>query len=174
MKKLSAFRLRGGMKPIRVFDPREDNSKVDVEKRMKEWRRRVGDSRAEEARSVFEARPESQQKKGRATLPNLLAEVWAKKTGLRYEIEYDLGWARPDLIVFYPDGVAVFRVQGDYWHTLAHVMTKDRAQRELLMQSGFSIQGQRISFVVDVWEKDIYDSENSFLTAMEKEKNGRL
>ena len=173
MKKLGLFRRRGGMKPIPVFNAKEDRSEIDVEKRMKEWRRRVGDGRAEEARSVFESRPDHQQKRGRATLPNLLAESWARKTGMRYEVEFDLGWARPDLVVFYSDGAVVFRVQGDYWHTLAHVMTKDRAQREMLLQSGFSIQGQKISLVVDVWEKDIYASEDALMIALEKEKLGR-
>lgn len=176
MNKLSAltkFRRRGGMKPISVFDPREDKSEVNVDARMKEWRRRVGDSRADEARATFEARPEQQQKRGRATLPNLLAEAWAKKQGKRYEIECDIGWARPDLVVFYPEGAVVFRVQGDYWHTLAHVMAKDRGQKEMMLQSNITIHGEKIWYVVDVWEKDIYASEDAFMLALEKEKNGR-
>jgi hypothetical protein len=151
-----------------------DKSIVDIEERMKEWRRRVGDLRADEARAVFESRPDAQQKRGRATLPNLLAESWAKKTGFRYEIEVDLGWARPDLVVFYAEGAVVFRVQGDYWHSLASVMAKDKAQRGMFFQPGISIQGSHVWLVVDVWEKDIYESETAFVTAMEKEKtNGR-
>lgn len=171
MKKLTKFRRRGGMKPIAVFDPKVDTSYIDVEKNMKEWRRRVGESRAEEARAIFYGRPESQRKRGRATLPNLLAEAWAKKTGYQYEIECDVGWSRPDLVVFYAEGAAVFRVQGDYWHNLAHVAAKDRAQRDMFFQSGFSIRGNVVWQVVDVWEKDIYISESAFVTALEKEKN---
>lgn len=173
MKKLGKLRRRGGLSPIRPFDPKTDNGDVDVEARMKDWRRRVGDTRAEEARAVFDQRPSAQQRRGRATLPNLLAECWAKKTGFRYEIECDIGWARPDLVVFYTEGAVVFRVQGDYWHTLAHVMAKDKAQKEMLKQPGVSINGTTIWLVVDVWEKDIYESESAFADAMEREKSGR-
>jgi hypothetical protein len=44
----------------------------------------------------------------------------------------------------------------------------------MFFQPGISIQGSHVWLVVDVWEKDIYESETAFVTAMEKEKtNGR-
>lgn len=154
--KLGKLQKRGGIGTLKPL-PTDFGAELDKseEQRGKDWAARVGADRAELARRVLEARPAHQRGKSRASLPNLLAEAWAQTTGRRYVIEFDLGWARPDLVIFLDAGVVIIRVQGDYWHSLPGRPEKDAVQMEELRQT--TVEGMRVLGVVDVWEKEIYE-----------------
>lgn len=153
---LGKTQKRGGIGTLKPL-PADFGAELDKseEERGKDWAARVGADRAEEARRVLESRPPDQRSKSRASLPNLLAEAWAKGTGRRYVIEFDLGWARPDLVIFLDAGVVIIRVQGDYWHSLPGRPEKDSAQMAQLRQT--TVEGMQVLGVVDVWEREIYE-----------------
>jgi hypothetical protein len=162
---------RATLRELKPLEPGLPPSSEDrLEKSYDGWVDRVGESRAQEARRMFERRPTHLQAANRATLPNLLAEAWAEKTGHRYLIEHDMGWAQPDLVVFLPAGPVVIRVQGDYWHSIPDTVAKDEMQRAML--EGNTIEGKRILRVVDAWEHEIYESEAVLDRALEAGTDG--
>lgn len=122
----------------------------DEERRFASWVDRVGEARAREALSI------AREKTGSTTLPELLVEAALRRTGADYRTQVDLGWARPDFVVFTREhdqyGVIVLRVQGEYWHK--DRTSYDAAQADRLAR--YTVFGLPVLRVEDIWEKDIY------------------
>jgi hypothetical protein len=144
----------------------------DDEKRLQGWASRVGEERARIALDVLKSSGSSGGYRS-TTLPELLAEGYLRRQGAHYEAQYDLGWARPDFVVWgsqaAPAGVLVIRVQGDYWH--AGTAAKDAAQKAQLLTA--TVRGSPILSVMDVWESRIYQSDAVMEAAMRGEEFGQ-
>jgi hypothetical protein len=69
------------------------------------------------------------------------------------------------------EGAMVWRIQGDYWHTLPDRAAGDVTQRARLLTS--TARGVPIVKVIDIWESDIYASESIFDRAYRGEENAR-
>jgi hypothetical protein len=159
---MKGMRGMAGMKPLKEMEPLQDLNEVvrQEEERLKGWARAVGVDRAQEVLQLARQRPQNR------TLPELLAEVWLRKRSVRYEAQFDLGWARPDFVLFEVSAAAggcmVWEINGEYWHknTAAH----DTARKERLLST--TARGLPIVKVVEVWEKDIYQSEAAFEQAL--------
>lgn len=97
------------------------------------------------------------------TLPELLTYDWLERRRRDFDFQSSLmggrlimGGAVADFLIndLVPGGLVVWRVQGDYWHTLPEREAADFYQREqLLMQSYLGVP---IAMVVDLWESTIY------------------
>jgi hypothetical protein len=144
------MRGMGAMKPMASI-PTLDDQAADEDKKLAGWIERVGDARAQAAAAVFRERT------GSTTLPELLTEIALRSLGADYRTQVDLGWARPDFVVFDGGEAIIVRVQGDYWHTRAGAEANDAAQRDRLERH--TVFGYPIREVVDVWEREIYESE---------------
>lgn len=119
---------------------------------MEVWVSQVGEDRALIALSIFN------EKTGSRTLPELLTENYLRGQGARYITQLNLGFSKPDFVVFgapaAPEGALVIRVQGQHWHSSADAITRDQGQKDLLMQG--TAQGSPIIKVIDVWESSLY------------------
>lgn len=160
MKGLAMFapmRQRGSVRvipPIPVIDTtrtvEEQQGKEDA--RFAWWVKQVGEDRARIARAILDERT------GSRTLPELLTEAWLRGQGARYITQLNLGFAKPDFVVFdapaAPSGALVLRVQGGYWHGSSGAITRDDSQKQMLMEG--TAQGAPILKIVDLWEKAIY------------------
>lgn len=160
MKRLRGFGawrgMRAGMalsaiKPIADLGEEAD----DEEARLASWSDRVGETRAGEALGVWRNRQRGQL--GSGTLPELLVEAALSKRGVDYRAQVDLGWARPDFVVLRPGHAVVVEVYGDYWHSRPGAPTHDAQRRERL--EGTTIFGLPVRAVIELWERDIYESE---------------
>lgn len=138
------------MAPAQPLPSIEDTEKKD-EERLQGWIERVGEARAQEALTIYRERT------GSTTLPELLVEAALRRLGVHYRAQVDLGWSRPDFVVFDVQGAIIVRVQGDYWHSRPGAEAKDAAQRDRLERH--TVFGIAVLAVVDVWERDIYESE---------------
>ena len=150
--------MRGiqGLKPLMPLDSLTDVARND-EDRLKRWVQTVGEVRALEALALARTRPHNR------TLPELLAEAWLKRRATRYEAQVDLGWARPDFVLFdVVAGVMVWEINGEYWH--ANTAAHDAARKQRLLHT--TARGLPILKVIEVWEKDIYQSETVFEQAI--------
>lgn len=156
MRGLGVSRGMRGMRNLKAVTPAqplpsiEDTAKKD-EERLQGWVERVGEARAQEALTIYRERT------GSTTLPELLVEAALRKLGVHYRAQVDLGWSRPDFVVFDAQGAIIVRVQGDYWHSRPGAEAKDAAQRDRLERH--TVFGIAVLSVVDVWERDIYESE---------------
>jgi hypothetical protein len=166
--------LRGfaPMKPAKPMRPQQEMETLVAQAerddaRLDAWAQLVGDSRAREALELMRA-----VKRYRATLPELLAEVYLRARGIDYRSQVNLGFCVPDLVLLGRDGGChVWRVQGDYWHSRGPAAAKDEAQRAQLMQA--TIYGAPVLKVLDVWEKRIYGGDDVLDMAMQGQEVGR-
>lgn len=163
--------------PLRVYTaltsvtPIAASDQIDseTEKRLGWWIEKVGENRARAAQELLG------EKTGSRTLPELLTEIYLRSAGVRYRTQLDLGFARPDFAVWQtkaaPDGVLILRVQGEYWHGRAPAVVWDASQKDLLLQT--TAEGSPIRRVIDVWENDIYASEDVLVRALAGEEIAR-
>jgi G:T-mismatch repair DNA endonuclease (very short patch repair protein) len=156
----------GGMQPLRPITgarsmadepvPLDERSDDEI---LKAFAKRVGDTRAAAALTIYRKRT------GSTTLPELLAEDWLMRQGVRYRAQVVLLRARPDFVVFdQGPGVIVIRVQGDYWHASPGAVSKDSTQAEWLRST--TIDGFPVIKVADVWERDIYAGDFALSAAL--------
>jgi|GEM_PF-4774644 len=158
--------MRGGLRGwteasgLKGLESLSDLEEIEA-KRLKGWIRAVGEIRANEAATM-----------GRGTLPERLAEVWLRRRGIRFESQVDLQYARPDFVLYAVCdlGCVVWRIQGDYWHSIPERVVTDAAQVGRLF--GDAVDGQRIAAVIDLWEKDIYESDGVFERALSDGRKG--
>jgi hypothetical protein len=124
---------------------------------LRVWARRIGMDRA---RAVWKLTERCIV----GTLPELCAYDWLESHEHQFEFQsaqmggrQTSGGAVIDVLVFdlSCDGYYVWRVQGEYWHTLGDVEIKDAAQAGRLLR--LRIGGVPVAAVVDLWENDIYD-----------------
>lgn len=155
---MRGMRPMKAIKPIKVAEPFKDLSEVikDDEQLFKSWADRVGENRAQQALAVWRRRT------GSSTLPELLAESWLMARGIRYETQFDLGWARPDFVLFdvVQAAAAVLEVYGDYWHGRPEAVGHDAMRKAQLLTT--TARGMPIRAVVEIWESDIYAGEACF------------
>ena len=163
MKPLARFapmRQRGPIRvipPLPVLEPMRtvDDMREKDDARFKYWVSQVGEDRALIAQSIFN------EKTGSRTLPELLTENYLRGQGARYITQLNLGFSKPDFVVFgapaAPEGALVIRVQGQHWHSSADAITRDQGQKDLLMQG--TAQGSPVVLVVDCWEPAIYQGD---------------
>ncbi len=146
------------IKPIQPAEPFKDLAEVqkDDEQLFKSWADRVGETRAQQALNVWRKRT------GSKTLPELLAEAWLMSRGMNYETQFDLGWARPDFVLFdvVPAAAVVLECQGDYWHSRPEAVAHDAMRKGQLLTT--TARGLPIRAVVEVWEHDIYAGDACF------------
>lgn len=164
MKPLRAFgplRSRFMLKPIPVRPPLApiDTVEIDekkIETKVQGWIELVGESRARAAAAL------AQERSGSTTLPELLVEMYLRGKGARYVTQLDLGYSRPDFVVFNapgaPEGAMIIRAQGDHWHGTDEAVGRDKAQRDMLLND--TAQGERIVAVVDVWEHALHEGDD--------------
>lgn len=177
MGTMGTMRTRGGLKPIQSLEtlPTEfDVAKTDDEKRQG-WVERVGEVRAAEAWDVY-SHPASAPDGGKSTtLPELLAEAFLRKRGVSYVAQFNLGWARPDFVVFglpvAPAGALVLEVQGDYWHSRPGASSRDANRKAQLLTT--TARGLPIVQVIEVWEGRIYDGEGVLEMALAAQEMGQ-
>ncbi len=163
---MRAMRGLGSVKGLALVQPLADLDELQKrdDQRLKSWARQVGEERAQEALAVLRSpQPNSQGRNGGAyTLPELLAESWLRKRSVRHEAQFDLGWARPDFVLFdlgaTAGGCMVWEIQGEYWHKSSGA--HDAARKQRLLAS--TARGLPILAVVEVWEADIYQGEGVF------------
>ena len=132
-----------------------DSAAQRIEERKKNWARIVGDARMEEAVALLEQVRMAQFHSG--TLPELLAEVWLRRTGVDYQAQVILGQARPDFVIYNPPsggGAICWRIQGDYWHGNGTAQAHDAAQKGALL--GLVSRGMPVVAVIDIWESAVY------------------
>lgn len=165
MKGLAAFapmRQRGAIRvlpPLPVIDPTRtvDEQQEKEDARFAWWVKQVGEDRARIAQAIF------QERTGSRTLPELLTEHYLRGQGARYVAQLNLGFAKPDFVVFNapaaPQGALIIRVQGGYWHGSSGAITRDDSQKQMLLEG--TAQGSPILKIVDVWEKAIYQGDTA-------------
>lgn len=151
------MRRRGGPRPIpplTVVPPVADVEDAEKKEaaRLEWWTEQVGADRAREAADL------AKERTGSRTLPELLTELYLRRASADYKAQFDLGWARPDFVVWDSPGTPglalILRVQGDYWHGKGPSAGRDAGQRELLMQT--TARGVPVGRVIDLWETHIY------------------
>lgn len=166
MKALKGMSLFGKSRGLRATLPKPPKLRTlqtlgeydqESAERFDSWVDRVGETRAQEALRIWN------DKTGSTTLPELLTEAALRKTGANYRAQLDLGWARPDFVVFDSDGATIIRVQGDYWHSRPGAVANDAQQADRLRRH--TVFGQPVRRVVDIWEHDIYESESAVMGA---------
>ena len=101
----------------------------------------------------------------KGTLPELCAYDWLeRRPWLRFDFQAsvlggrsELGGAVADFLIWGLDaeGIYVWRIQGEYWHSGLEAEEKDYGQRLRLLQS--DVDGVPIVSVVDLWENDVYE-----------------
>lgn len=120
------------------------------------WMRSVSRERAMQAYRLLRRGIEG-------TLPELLTYHWLERRSRAFDFQSSimggrliLGGAVADFIIedLVPGGLAVWRVQGDYWHVEPARMQADMLQRERLLTETY--MGVRVLQVVDLWESAIY------------------
>lgn len=160
MKGLAAFspmRQRGAIRvlpPLPVFDPTRtvDEQQEKDDARFAWWVKQVGEDRARIAKALFDERT------GSRTLPELLTEHYLRSQGARYTAQLNLGFAKPDFTVFnspaVPQGALILRVHGQHWHGTSEAITRDSAQKQLLLDG--TAQGAPVLKVIDIWESSVY------------------
>lgn len=143
-----------------------DQIDAETEQRLGWWTEKVGESRARAAQDLLS------EKTGSRTLPELLTELYLRSIGVRYRTQLDLGFARPDFAVWQtkaaPNGVLILRVQGEYWHGRSAAVAWDASQKDMLLQT--TAEGSPIRRVIDVWENDIYASDDVLVRALSGEE----
>jgi len=124
---------------------------------LAEVARRIGEKRA---RVVWKLR----QSGIVGTLPELCAYSWLDKRKIVFEFQSSVmggrrisGGAVLDFLIYglSANGVLIWRIQGEYWHTGPDVELKDRVQAARLRN--LKIGGVPVVGVVDLWENAIYD-----------------
>lgn len=116
----------------------------------------VGRERAEEVAKLMEVYP------AEGTLPELLTMAWLDKRYILYDYQSavmggrrELGGAVVDFVIYgLGEGVACWRCQGEYWHSLSTRPRADADQKDRLLRAWW--RGNKITKVVDLWEGDIY------------------
>jgi hypothetical protein len=136
----------GGIEQLQVLPPA-----------LMEVARRVGTRRAED---VFELRRQGVV----GTVPELIAYEWLQSRGYAFEFQSSQlggrrrsGGAVVDFVIqdLSPNGVMMWRIQGEYWHQGPDVERKDEVQRVRLLN--VRMGGRPVAAVVDLYESDIYD-----------------
>ena len=116
--------------------------------------RAAGKQRAAEVVALLD--PITLQKR---TTPEAIVEAYLIKRGVQFEAQVELGFARPDFVLFHlPDvsgGAMALNVNGEHWHrdTLYADMAKGRAMVNV------QVNGIPIVKYLEVWEKDINSGE---------------
>lgn len=96
-----------------------------------------------------------------ASLPELICYDWLRRQDAQFVFQGEYGGGRtlhggqvPDFVISWGGRGLVWRVQGDYWHTLPGTREKDLGQKMQMM--GQYVNGLRVAAIVDVWESDVY------------------
>jgi G:T-mismatch repair DNA endonuclease (very short patch repair protein) len=147
------------LKPLSAFDPLDDldDQNKAGEDRYKRWAQTVGDTRAREAEEIARNGRKGFTGQKSTTLPELLIEAALRKRGIDYQVQVDLGWARPDFVVPVPGGCVVVECQGDYWHGSPEAKVNDAKRAAQLI--GVNVNGATVLRVIEIWESEIYLSE---------------
>lgn len=153
IKPISPMSENLALKEMQAFEAMSDLSQEEAREQrlMATWIARVGQERAEQAMELY------RQGSASRTLPELLVELALRKKGVRYRAQPQLPGTRPDFAIYGPQGVKIIRVQGDYWHNRPDVAARDALQKQNLIVQ--SVDGMKITKIVDIWEHQIYESE---------------
>lgn len=164
MGKMRGMSGLDGMKALQPLDDLNALQERDDE-RLRGWVQRVGEDRAMQAWQLKTQPLPNAQGRRSNTLPELLAEGWLRQRNIRYEAQFDLGWARPDFVLFdvLSTGAMVWEINGEYWHKDSAAYDAARKQRLL----NTTAHGTSIVRVVELWENDIYPSESVFDAALQ-------
>ena len=136
--------------------PRGPRQLETIADEIREWAERVGERRAREAWRIA-------QRGVMGTLPELCGFAWLEGRGRLFEFQSSMlggrmirGGAVADFVIYdlVPGGLAIWRIQGDYWHGSQESIEHDREQRERLLVSWYG--GLPVRMVVDLWESDVY------------------
>ena len=156
MKGMQAMGKLKGMQPLE--DMASQEAKLDT--RVAGWVKLVGEERAQAAADL------ARQGRQYRTLPELLAEMWLRQRSVRYVAQFDLGWAKPDYVLFdvavAAPGAMVWEINGEYWHKSTGAKDASRKQRLLAT----TVRGQPVMKLIEVWEADIYQSDAAFENAL--------
>lgn len=124
---------------------------------LAEIARRIGEKRA---KRVWKLRRQGIV----GTLPELCGYDWLERRKIVFEFQSSVmggrrmsGGAVLDFLVYglSANGVLIWRIQGEYWHTGPEVERKDFVQKMRLRN--LKIRGVPVVEVVDLWENDVYD-----------------
>lgn len=145
--------------PLKSARPLETLDEVVArdDERAKGWAKLVGDARLQQALDIQKNGEVGTSGYRSATLPELLIEAALRARGADYDVQVDLGWARPDFVVRVPGGAVVVEALGDYWHGTDAAKAKDAARAAQLI--GTNVTGGMVLRVVTIWESEIYQSE---------------
>jgi len=101
-----------------------------------------------------------------ATFPELVAIDYLKRRGVKWGFQvWALGGRKIkggqvlDLIVDMGGGVAIWEINGNYWHNRPGKMQLDKAQKFALM--GIEIWGKPVTQILELWESRIMTDRTS-------------
>jgi len=101
-----------------------------------------------------------------ATMPELVAIDFLKRRGTKWGFQvWALGGRKTiggqvlDLIVDMGMGIAIWEIQGNYWHNRPGKMQLDKAQKFALV--GIEIWGKPVTKVLEIWESRIMTDNRS-------------
>lgn len=149
MARVSRVSRLGGVKRLNTVDT-TDPRIITVSYRLCGDRRRTRQI-ARKYLALLERYP-------RITLPEAIVYIYLEEMRETFEFQGDVAGGRSQyggaVIDFYlPLNAIIFRVQGDYWHSLPGARERDLVQKEIL--EGSVINGRRTTAVVDLWESQL-------------------
>jgi len=127
---------------------------------VQRWEQVIGRSRALRAYRTYQ---EMLRKGEVGTLPEILTYGWLQGRPHLFDFQSSLlggrlimGGAVADFIIYdiSPDGLVIWRVQGDHWHSMPDRIAKDQAQKERLLRERY--MNTPVVQVIDCWESSIY------------------
>lgn len=157
INKYAGFGKRKVKPPEIVLTPKADDA-TDLPEDIRALIPRMGER---QARIVWEWR-----KKGlRASSPEALVYDWLTKKKIPFEFQSSFFGGRifrgglvNDFALFHlSQGVMIWRIQGEYYHS--PTKEKDEANKQRLLMS--RVKNQKVVAVVDLWERSIYKGVNS-------------
>jgi len=105
----------------------------------------------------------------RMTLPEGIVFILLKAMRVEFVYQVDAYGGRvirggqvPDFMV--PNLSMVIRVQGDYWHSRPEQRVRDEIDKIALYSA--EINGQRVKFVIDIWESQLLSCERKQIVEM--------
>lgn len=152
INKLAGFGKRKVKPPEATLRPRGAED-TDLPEDIRALIPRMGER---QARIVWQWR-----KKGlRASAPEALVYDWLTKKNVPFEFQssffggriYRGGLVNDFALYHLPQGVMIWRIQGEYYH--APTREKDEANKQRLLMS--RVKNRKVVAVVDLWERDLY------------------
>jgi hypothetical protein len=132
------------------------------------WVQAVGETRA---RAAMAAKQVARMGWGKPTLIELLTEAFLKERNVAYETQIDLGFARPDFVLFntQPSQVntcVAWLINGEYWHKSRY--WHDYGKGKLMIN--VPVNGMPIVDVIAIWEADVMQGDAVFAEALRGER----